>query len=352
MANRDQVNVGVIGATGYGGAELVRLLLGHPHARLTYVTSETYAGKPISDALPHLRGFTDLTLESYDPARAVEGRDVLFLAWQPGRAMDAAPALLDAGVRLVDLSADFRLKSAALYEATYKRPHASPQLLAEAVYGIPELWGDAMPTARLIACPGCYPTAALFALAPLLAHRLVDPADLIVNAASGVSGAGRSKFELGFHFPEMEGNYRPYNVTAHRHRPEMEQQMALLSGDSTSVVFAPHLAPMVRGILCTAYAKRTRALSVEAAQDLYRDFYADKPFIQVLPYGEYPATKAVTGTNMAHVSVVVDEPTGRVIAMCAIDNVVRGTSGEAVQSMNRMLGFPDTAGLSLPGPYP
>jgi N-acetyl-gamma-glutamyl-phosphate reductase len=266
--------------------------------------------------------------------------------------MEVAPDLLQSGVRVIDLSADFRLKSADTYAEVYGRKHASPKLLDEAAYGIPELWGDAAAGARVVACPGCYPTAALLGLAPLLAERAIVPTDVIVNAASGVSGAGRSKFELGYHFPEMDENYRPYNVTGHRHRPEIEQQMAALCGEEARIIFAPHLVPMVRGELCTIYAKLKRSLSPESAQTLFETFYAGTPFVQVLPYGQYPATKNVLGTNMCHVSVVVDERTGRAVVMSAVDNLVRGTAGQAVQLMNRMFGFPETAGLSLPGQYP
>lgn len=348
----DRLRVGVIGATGYGGMELVRLLLGHPCVSLTYVTSETFQGQPLGEALPHLRGFTNLALHSFDPVHAANSRDLLFLAWQPGRAMEVAPELLKHGVRVIDLSADYRLKSPELYEKVYQRRHASPRLLAEAVYGIPELWGEAAKTARIVACPGCYPTGALLGLAPLLAEKAIDPANLIVNAASGVSGAGRSKFELGFHFPEMDENYRPYNVTGHRHRPEIEQQVEALGGEGARVVFAPHLVPMVRGELCTMYAPLTRQISAEEAQGVFETFYSGRPFVQVLPQGQLPATKHVLGTNMCHLSVAIDEHAGKAIVMSAVDNLVRGTAGQAVQNMNLMFGFPETSGLMNPGQYP
>ena len=346
------IRAGVIGATGYGGAETVRLLLGHPNVDLVLVTSETYAGQPLSAALPHLSGFSDLTLQSVNVDSAVRECDVLFLAWQPGRAMAAAPALLKAGVRAIDLSADFRLKSASLYEKIYGKPHTAPELLDEAVYALPELFGEQLASARLAACPGCYPTAALLALAPLIAADALDPADVIVNAASGVSGAGRSKFELGYHFPEMDENYRPYNVTGHRHRPEIEQQMAALGARDPNIVFAPHLAPMIRGILATVYVRFAKPMDADSLQSIYADYYAGKPFVRVLPPGQLPATKPVSGTNMAHLAATVDPPTGRGIIMSAIDNLVRGTAGQAVQSMNLMFGLPETVGLLLPGPYP
>ncbi|MBW3622377.1 MAG: N-acetyl-gamma-glutamyl-phosphate reductase [Armatimonadetes bacterium] len=348
----EKLRVGVIGATGYGGMELVRLLLGHPHVSLTYVTSETFQGQPLGEVLPHFRGFTNLTLHSFDPTYATNSRDLLFLAWQPGRAMEVAPELLKHGVRIIDLSADYRLKSADLYERVYKQRHASPKLLAEAAYGIPELWGDAVKTARVVACPGCYPTGALLGLAPLLSEGVIDPADVIVNAASGVSGAGRSKFELGFHFPEMDENYRPYNVTGHRHRPEIEQQMTALCGEEARIVFAPHLVPMARGELCTVYCRLTRPITPEEAQGAFERFYSGRPFVQVLPQGQLPATKNVLGTNMCHLGVAVDTHANRVIVMSAVDNLVRGTAGQAVQNMNLMFGFPETAGLMLPGQYP
>ncbi len=343
--------IGIVGVSGYGGGELARLLSGHPAVQITYVTSGTYAGKPLHAALPGLRG-TGLTCEVFDPPAAKDKCDFVFLAGEAGMAMQSAPFLLDAGKRVVDLSADFRLKPPSEYAHWYGKPQTAPQLLNEAVYGLPELNKDAIAKARLVANPGCHVTAAVLALAPLVRARTIDPATIIINSLSGVSGAGRSKFGLDYHFSEVNESMRPYGVGGtHRHTPEIEQAVAGIAGADVKVTFTPHLVPITRGILTTAYA--TLAKPQDSAQnalaslrETYAEFYQDAPFVAVLDAGQFPATKHVQGTNNCHLGLAVDARTNRVVVVSAIDNLGKGAAGQAIQNMNLMLGLPETMGLT------
>lgn len=336
--------------TGYGGGELARLLAAHPQVQVTYVTSSTYAGKPLHAALPGLRG-TGLVCEVFDAETCAGQCDVVFLAGEAGLAMRAAPALLNTGKKVVDLSADFRLKSASEYAAWYGKPHTAPQLLQEAVYGLPEIGKEAVAGARLIANPGCYPTSAILALAPLLSQGLIDTQTLIVDSMSGVSGAGRSKFGPDTHFAEINESARAYGVGGtHRHTPEIEQALTQVNGGAgVTLTFTPHLVPLTRGILTTAYA----SLAEPGAQDmlaklhaLYTQFYQDAPFVFVLDAGQFPATKHVQGTNNCHLGLAVDRRTNRVVVVSAIDNLGKGAAGQAIQNMNLMLGLPETTALT------
>jgi N-acetyl-gamma-glutamyl-phosphate reductase len=346
----DLIKVGIIGVSGYGGGELARLLAGHPNVELTYVTSGTYAGKPLSTALPGINRSINLTCETFDPANAADKCDLLFLAGEAGLAMQAAPFLLEAGKRVVDLSADFRLADPAAYKEWYKAEHTAPFLLEQAVYGLSELNRETIRKARLLANPGCHVTAAVLALAPLLAAKTVETNSLIVDSLSGVSGAGRSKFALDYHFAEINESMQPYGVGGvHRHTPEIEQTLAQVAGQAIKLTFTPHLIPITRGILSTSYATLAPQLLGAGGADLhtlYRDFYADSPFVVVLPPGEFPATKHVNGTNFCHVGLAVDRRTDRVIVVSALDNLVKGAAGQAIQNMNLMCGLDETAGLT------
>ncbi len=358
----DTLRVGIVGVSGYGGGELARLLAEHPNVELAYVTSGTYAGKPLSAALPGISRRLALTCEEFDPAVAADKCDLLFLAGESGLAMKAAPLLLEADKLVIDLSADFRLKDAASYQEWYKAEHAAPQLLAEAVYGLPELNKAWIVNARLVANPGCYPTSSILALAPLLKADLVDPYTLIVDSMSGVSGAGRSKFGLEYHYPEVNESARPYGVGGvHRHTPEIEQGLKEAAGIAPDVIvtFTPHLIPVTRGILTTAYAKvgpewnaDIPLPTVEELHALYQCFYADAPFVVVLEPGQFPATKHVLGTNFCHIGLAVDRRTGRVIVVAAIDNLVKGAAGQAIQNMNLMCGLDEAAGLTMSAVWP
>ncbi len=362
--NTQKLRVGIVGVSGYGGGELARLLLAHPQAALTYVTSGTYAGKPLRAALPGAAP-SDLVCEEFDPAACAGRCDLVFLAGEAGLAMKVAPHLLEAGKKIVDLSADFRLEDPAVYQEWYKAEHTAPHLLKEAVYGLPEITKKStIQKARLLANPGCHVTAAVLGLAPLLASNLVNYGCLIADSYSGVSGAGRSKFGLDYHFSELNESMRPYGVGGiHRHTPEIEQTLSNISdlrGGPVMLTFTPHLAPITRGILTTSYATLVSSslappeLGAGGADlhALYRDFYQDAPFVVVLEPGFFPATKHVYGTNFCHIGLALDKRTNRVIVVSAIDNLVKGAAGQAVQNMNLMCGFDETAGLTMSAVWP
>ena len=346
----DTIKVGIVGVSGYGGGELARLLTQHPGVELTYVTSGTYAGKPLSAALPGINRQISLSCEKFDPAVAAEKCDVVFLAGEAGMAMRAAPLLLEAGKKIVDLSADFRLKDPAVYKEWYKAEHTAPQLLDEAVYGLPELNRGSIKTATLVANPGCHVTAAVLALLPILDH--IDLNSIVIDSLSGVSGAGRSKFGLDYHFAELNESMRPYGVGGvHRHTPEIEQALGWRTEQPVVVTFTPHLVPITRGILTTVYATLTSGPAEPDTMDwlhmhTYFGYYHDEPFVTVLQPGQFPATKHVTGTNFCHIGLAVDRRTNRVIIVSAIDNLVKGAAGQAIQNMNLMCGFDETAGLT------
>ena len=347
------VRVGIIGASGYAGAELVRYLLGHPGARITYLASDTYAAKPLAEAYPSFLGQDLPVCEEHDPEIAADRADIVFEAQGNGVGMKIAPELLEFGKRLIDIPADFRLKDLSEHKRCYGMEHAAPDLVAEAVYGMPELRADEIAHARLVANPGCYATSAILALAPLVCLKLVDTDTIVIDSKSGVSGAGRSKIDVGGLFCEVNEGLKAYAVASHRHTPEIEQELSSLAGTRIRVSFTPHLVPMNRGILTTAYARV--GSSIAATADLvavYRDFYAGKPFVVVLDEGSQPNTKNVFGGNFCHIGVVLDERTGRAIVTCAIDNMGKGAAGQAVQNLNLMCGFEETTGLMSPAVYP
>ncbi len=356
MTDIGRTRVGIVGVSGYGGGELARLLLAHPHVDLAYVTSGTYAGKPLRAALPGAAP-SDLVCEKFSEAVCADKCDFVFLAGESGLAMKIAPGLLDAGKKLVDLSADFRLKDPAVYKEWYKAEHTAPKLLKEAVYGMSEVVGRKLiQKASFVANPGCHVTAAVLGLAPLLNAETVETKSLIVNSYSGVSGAGRSKFGLDYHFSEVNESMRPYGVGGiHRHTPEIEQALSWLGGEDALVTLTPHLAPITRGILTTSYATPKHQAFSETPSDLhtlYLKHYEDAPFVTVLEPGQFPATKHVYGTNYCHIGLAVDKRTNRVIVVSAIDNLVKGAAGQAVQNMNLMCGFDETAGLTMSAVWP
>lgn len=343
------VRVSVIGASGYGGGELVRLLLGHPDVELLHLTAESRAGEAMADLYPNLRGFTSAITEEADVQQIAEDSDVVFLALPNGRAMRLAPSIAP-HARIIDLGADFRFKDPQVYEQWYRTPHASVELLADAAYGLTEFRRADVRRAQIVGNPGCYPTAALLATLPLLQSGKVRADGVIIDAKSGVSGAGRG-LSMGTHFSEVNENVTPYNVAVHRHTPEIEQEMTSLLGRATPVTFTPHLIPMTRGILVTAYLALSGALTTEEATAIFHEAYAGEPFIRVLS-DALPQTKATSGSNFCDVGVRVDTHSERVIAMAALDNLVKGASGQAVQNMNVMLGLPEDLGLRTPGLYP
>ncbi len=338
------LHVGIVGASGYTGVELARILAGHPEIRLTAATSRQYAGQPLAEVFPNLRKRVDILCENLTTDELIERADFFFTAVPHKTAMEIVPQLLAAGKKVVDLSADYRIHDPAVYQAWYQK-HTSPQLLAEAAYGLPELYREQIRTARLTANPGCYPTSVILALTPLLRRGLINPDTLIIDSKSGTSGAGRAA-SVGTVFCEVTDGFKPYKVGGtHRHIPEIEQELSAAAGQSVTVSFTPHLLPVSRGILSTIYATLTSQGSATDLQALYEATYADEPFVRMLPSGVPPATQHVRGSNCCDISLQKDERTGRLIIMSAIDNIVKGASGQAVQNMNLMNGFPETTGL-------
>jgi N-acetyl-gamma-glutamyl-phosphate reductase len=340
-----RVKVAVFGASGYTGLELLRLLARHPGVELTSATSREFQGRKVSEVFPALAHIVELTFVPPDPQAVASAAEVVFLAVPHQTAMEVVPPLLAAGVRVVDLSADFRFRDQAVYEAWYQ-PHSAPGLLTEAVYGLPELHRNEIRTARLVGNPGCYPTCVILGLAPLVKGRLVFPDSLIADCKSGVSGAGRGA-NLTTSYCEVTDGFRAYKVGEHRHAPEMEQELSLLAGKTVKITFTPHLAPMSRGILGTLYAQLVKPLTDDDIYKVYRAFYRDQPFVRLQPPGTWPSTQQVRGSNYCDLGFKVDQERGRVIVISAIDNITRGAAGQAVHNFNLMMSFPETQGLDL-----
>jgi N-acetyl-gamma-glutamyl-phosphate reductase len=342
------VDIGIVGGSGYGGAELLRLLAGHPTFRVRTVAAGSNAGQALGAVFPHLAGSgqADVVLAPSEPA-ALAGCDLVFLATPHTVSMELAPPLLDGGAAVVDLSGAFRL-DVETFEAAYRMPHTAPAL-APAAYGLPELFRGELGGARLVASPGCYPTAALLALAPLAG--LVDPTSVAIIGMSGTSGAGKSLRD-DLHVTHAIANVGAYGAPTHRHAPEIARAWSALLGDAASVTFVPHLVPMARGLVCTATATLAPGVDREQVRDAYDKAYRDEPFVAVLPAGAWPQTAHVTGGNGAQVGTALDEATGRVVTSCAIDNLVKGAAGQALQAANLLLGAPEAAGLTAAGTYP
>jgi N-acetyl-gamma-glutamyl-phosphate reductase len=345
------LKVAIVGASGYTGLELIRILHTHPEAAVTCVTSEQSTGKRISEVFPSLRDRCDLLLENLEPVRVAAKADFIFTALPHKAAMEVVPTFLKLGRRVVDLSADYRLKDAKEYAHWYE-PHLNPENLKKAVYGLPELRRARIAEADLVANPGCYPTSIILGLAPLLKKKLIDPASIIADSKSGVSGAGRSA-KVDNLFCEVNDGFKAYAVGGlHRHIPEIEQELSLLAGKQVVISFTPHLVPMDRGILSTVYAMPLKAATTAELLKVYADYYKGEPFVRVLPEGCFPVTSHVRGSNFCDIGLTVDQRTGRVIVVSAIDNLVKGASGQAVQNMNIMNGFPETMGLEGLGLFP
>lgn len=338
------LKIGIVGASGYTGAELARFLCNHPEVTITVATSRQYEGKPLSEVFPNLRGQADIICENPSIEELTQKADFFFTAVPHKTAMDLVPHLLDAGKKVVDLSADFRIRDVAVYEDWYQ-PHTSAELIDEAAYGLPELYRDQIKSARLIANPGCYPTSIILGLAPLLKANGLLPDTIIADSKSGTTGAGRAA-QTGTLFCEVHDGFRPYKVgRAHRHTPEIEQELSAITGNKITISFTPHLLPIGRGILSTIYATLSSEMTVDTIQKIYEKFYSDEPFVRILPPDVFPATQQVRGSNYCDISVKVDPVTNRVIIMAAIDNVAKGASGQAIQNMNIMYGIDETTGL-------
>ncbi|MDZ4297991.1 MAG: N-acetyl-gamma-glutamyl-phosphate reductase [Moraxellaceae bacterium] len=336
------IKVGIVGGTGYTGVELLRLLAQHPEVKLEAITSRGEAGQPVSAIYPNLRGRVDIAFSEPDVER-LAACDVVFYATPNGIAMKQVPELLARGVKIIDLAADFRLKDPAVWQQWYGMPHACPDLLAEAVYGLPEVNREAIKSARLVANPGCYPTAVQLGFLPLLNAGVIDAEHLIADAASGVSGAGR-KAELNSLLCESSESLKAYGVSGHRHLPEIRQGLSNVVSAPVGLTFVPHLAPMIRGIHATLYARLTKP--VDDLQSLFEAAYANEPFVDVMPAGSLPETRSVKGANTCRLAVYRPQGGDTVVVLSVIDNLVKGAAGQAVQNMNLMCGFDEQAGLS------
>lgn len=352
MGEQGRVPVGIVGASGYGGVQLVRLLKDHPEVEIAYLGGESSAGKPFSDIYPHLGHCVDLTVEAIDLDLIAQRCQAVFLSLPNGLAYQMAPKLLAKGCKVLDLSADYRFADLEIYKSWYGGERTDEDIAATAVYGLPELYRARIAQAQLIGCPGCYPTASLLALSPLLKQGLIIPETAIIDAKSGTSGGGRQA-KTNMLLAEADNSLGAYGVTRHRHTPEIEAICSDLAGHEVLVQFTPHLIPMVRGILSTVYATlRDPGLVREDLLTIYTAFYRSSPFVKVLPSGIYPQTKWAAGTNLCYLSIEVDIRTDRVIVLSAIDNLVKGQAGQAVQCLNIMMGWEETLGLPQLSFYP
>ncbi|MFH1913969.1 MAG: N-acetyl-gamma-glutamyl-phosphate reductase [Pseudomonadota bacterium] len=342
------IKAGLVGVTGYTGMELARLMVHHSSMELVRVTSRAEAGKRLADIYPFLHRLPlgELVITQPDPADLAEECDVVFLAVPHKTAMEIAATLLEQGVKVVDLSADFRLNDKAVYEQWYATEHTRAGLLPEAVYGLPELYLDQIMGARLIANPGCYPTSAILGLAPALAAGIVETGDIVIDAKSGASGAGRGA-KVGTLFCEVTDSFRAYGLPTHRHTPEIEQELSKIAGHGITVSFSPHLLPIDRGILSTIYTRLKGSSSLDEVHDIFNEFYSDKPLVRVLPKGLLPETRHVRGTVFCDIGLVVDPRTNRLVILSAIDNLCRGASGQALMNANLICGLDIDEGLPM-----
>jgi len=338
------IKVGIIGGTGYTGVELLRLLAGHPKVDLQVITSRGEVGRPVADLFPSLRGVVDLAFSDVDPGTLADC-DVVFSATPNGVAMQHAPALVKAGTRLIDLAADFRLKDPATWEKWYGIPHACPDLLSEAVYGLPEVYREQIRTTRIVANPGCYPTAVQLGFLPLIEAGIVDAGYLVADAKSGVSGAGR-KAEVHALFSEAADSMKAYGVPGHRHLPEIRQGLAAAAGGEVGLTFVPHLTPMIRGIHATLYARLTKPET--DLQALFERRYAGEPFVDVMPPKSHPETRSVRASNLCRLAVHRPQGGDTVVVLSVIDNLTKGAAGQALQNMNIMFGLDERTGLTAP----
>jgi len=338
------IKTAVLGATGYTGVELVRLLDAHPEVELVFLSSESYAGHRLSDVHPQFNERLELKLNKMQIEEIPRDIDLVFCALPHGKSAGTVPGLLANNFRVIDLSADFRLKDSGLYKKWYNLDHPDASLLKEAVYGLPELENKKIAGAQLIANPGCYPTGTILALAPLLKEQLICVDNLIIDAKSGVSGAGREP-KQAFHFPECTENFKAYRVASHQHTPEIEQELGLLAGKDLKVTFTPHLVPMIRGILSTIYLKPVKTKTESELGALFKSFYSKSSFVRILEPPALPETRLVRGSNYCDIALKIDQRTNRLIVISAIDNLVKGAAGQAVQNMNIMLGLAEDTGL-------
>ena len=344
----NKIRVGIAGATGYVGMELVRILCNHPSFALTRLISQSYIGKKFSEVYPAFRSIMDMECVDLNVDDLALNCDIVITALPHGVSAKLVPQLLSKDLRVLDHSGDFRYRNVEVYEKAYKLKHPDPILSENAVYGLPEQYREKIADAQLVANPGCYPTCSILGIKPLLTHDLIDIDSIIIDATSGVSGAGRNQ-NPAFQFCEAESNFKAYGVVGHRHTSEIEQELSILAGKDVAVSFTPHLAPMKRGMLATIYAKQKTRLSAQDLHDLYTKEYKGELFVRILPLGMYPETKNVAYTNFIDISIFVDDHTGRVVVLSAIDNLGKGSALQGIQTLNCMYGIPENTGLTQIG---
>ena len=341
------LKIGIVGGTGYTGVELLRLLADHPEIRVEVITSRSNAGTPVADVFPNLRGKFDIQFSEPD-VDSYQNCDLVFFATPNGVAMGQAKALLDKGIKLIDLAADFRMQDIETWEKWYGEAHACPSLVEQAVYGLPELNRDAIKTASLVANPGCYPTSVILAVLPLLENGLIEPSSIIADCKSGVSGAGRNA-NVATTYSELSESVKAYAVTGHRHLPEIRQILQSINNEA-ELVFIPHLMPMIRGLHATVYADANNTDT--NIQQVFENFYRDEPFVDVMPAGSHPETRSVRGANHCRIAVHYLDTSKKYVVLAVIDNLVKGAAGQAIQNMNLMFGLNETTGLNAPGMMP
>lgn len=344
------IKVSVLGATGYAGIELVRLLSSHKEVEITNLVSKSFAGKKLSEIYPNFASILDIELTDLDIEKVVKESDVVFTALPHGASKEVIPALFKSGVKVIDLSGDFRYNDIEVYEKWYGEPHSSPEVLKESVYGLCELHREKIKNASLIGNPGCYTTCSILGAAPLLNSKIIDEDSVIIDAKSGVTGAGRST-NLDYSFCECTENMKAYKIATHRHTSEIEQELSKFASKDIMVSFTPHLVPLKRGILATIYANLTKSVTDEEIYEIYKEFYKGEQFVRIYEPGKLPETNHVAGSNFVDIGFKVDKRLKRVIITSAIDNVVKGAAGQAVQNMNIMFGFSENEGISNPGFY-
>ncbi len=345
------LKIAICGGSGYTGVELLRILSNHPHAKVTAVTSEKSAGRRLTELFPHLHCFRDLVFEPLNKEKLLEKADIFFLALPHGASQEAVNFFFRSGKRVIDLSADYRISDPGTYRQWYGIPHEFLPALKKAVYGLPEIYRKKIAKSALVANPGCYPTSAILGLMPAIRKKLVDVSSLVIDSKSGTSGAGR-KADVAVSFCEVNEGFKAYGIGTHRHTPEIEQELSSLAGQQITVNFTPHLLPLDRGILTTIYARLRRKVSQNKAVDIYKSSYEREPFVIVHDSGAYPNIKNVRGTNFCHLGLKVNERTNTLIIVSAIDNLIKGASGQAVQNMNIMTGIEETTGLTSPALFP
>ena len=345
------IRVAICGGSGYAGGELLRILSNHPLVTITSVTSEKSAGKSVIDLFPNLHQYSNLTYEPLRPRGILDKADVFFMALPHGESQEAVDFFFREGKRVIDLSADYRLKDPKIYQQWYKVEHKFQKTLKKAVYGFPELYRKKISETHLVANPGCYPTGAILGIFPSVKNKLIDVGSIVIDSTSGTSGAGR-KAEIAFSYCEVNEGFRAYAIATHRHTPEIEQEISAIAGKDIKVNFTPHLAPFDRGILSTIYARLTKPIDTKRALEIYKKVYINEPFVKVLENGRFPNVKNVRGTNCCEIGLSVNKRTNTLIVITAIDNLVKGASGVAVQNMNIMTGFDEKTGLVSAGLFP